>query len=242
MKIGAAGPVSRPSRVKEKKKATTADRLSTPRRINDTSSVMGIPEAEFTPKVKAAIMTLMQEVDSLRQQVETATRRMESMERLADQDTLLPIYNRRAFVRELTRLMMYSERYGATASLVFLDLNGFKKINDEHGHAAGDEALKRVSELLVENVRGSDVVGRLGGDEFGVILAQASEDAALAKAKELAAKIADLPLFWDGVRFNIGAAYGVTAFKPGENAAEALEAADQAMFDNKKASGQTRAD
>ena len=111
---------------------------------------------------------------------------MTDVERLADQDALLPIANRRAFVREMSRLASYSERYHTPASLVYFDINGFKAINDIHGHAAGDAALQSVAELLVQHVRESDTVGRLGGDEFGVILVHADEAVANTKAQSLA--------------------------------------------------------
>ncbi|MDP7549374.1 MAG: GGDEF domain-containing protein, partial [Alphaproteobacteria bacterium] len=100
----------------------------------DSASVMGIPEPELTPKVRQAIMTLMQEVESLRAEVERANSRLAHMERLADQDTLVPIPNRRAFVREMSRVISYNERYNAVSSLVYIDLNDFKEINDKHGH------------------------------------------------------------------------------------------------------------
>src|SRR5579875_145629 len=115
--------------------------------------------------------------------------RLAEAERLADHDALIPVLNRRAFSRELARTIAYCERYGAAASLVFFDLDGFKAVNDAHGHAAGDAALRAVAEVLTANVRDSDLVGRLGGDEFGVILAQANREVATIKAAALAGQI-----------------------------------------------------
>jgi len=111
----------------------------------DSATVMGIPEPELTPKVRQAILTLMQEVENLRSEVERANSRLAHMERLADQDALVPIPNRRAFVREMSRVISYNERYDAVSSLVYLDLNDFKEINDKHGHAAGDAVLMHVA-------------------------------------------------------------------------------------------------
>ena len=113
---------------------------------------------------------------------------------IADRDVLTPLLNRRAFVRELGRAIAFAQRYGAKASLAYFDLDGFKAVNDRFGHAGGDEALKAVSKALIAHVRETDVVGRIGGDEFGVILAQADGAAAAAKAAQLAAVIQSEPV------------------------------------------------
>jgi diguanylate cyclase (GGDEF)-like protein len=205
-----------------------------PRQTADTTSVMGIPEAELTPKVRSAIMALMQEVDSLRRELERSKQRLLNLEKLADQDSLTPVINRRAFVRELSRVISYTQRYSAISSLIYFDVNGFKAINDTYGHACGDAALMYVVDVLSKNVRDSDVVGRLGGDEFGVILAQADDRQAREKAAQLARAVAAHPLEWEGKRIRIEVAYGVYNFRQGENATEALAAADREMYAHKK--------
>src|ERR1700712_1291455 len=134
------------------------------------ANVLGIPEAEFTPRVRDAIMGLMGEVDNLRRELSQTRARLDEAEKTADQDHLLPLLNRRAFVRELTRYIAFSGRYNTPASLIYFDMNHLKRINDTYGHAAGDAALKHFAETLLGHVRDSDCVGRLGGDEFGVLL------------------------------------------------------------------------
>src|SRR5919197_911150 len=126
-----------------------------------TVALAGIPEAELTPRVREALLQLMGEVDQLRRQLDESRARIAFLERLADEDALMPIANRRAFIRELSRMMAFAERYDTPASVVYFDLNGLKQINDTWGHAAGDAALQHVSRTLVESVRNSDVVGRL---------------------------------------------------------------------------------
>ena len=91
---------------------------------------MGIPEAEFTPKVRAAIMALMEEVDRLRRELQQTPARIAYLEQLADEDSLPPIANRRAFVRELSRMMSFAERYDTPASVIYFDVNDLKVIND----------------------------------------------------------------------------------------------------------------
>jgi diguanylate cyclase (GGDEF)-like protein len=199
----------------------------------DSASVMGIPEPELTPKVRAAIMTLMQEVENLRAEVERANSRLAHMERLADQDTLVPIPNRRAFVREMSRVISYNERYNAVSSLVYIDLNDFKEINDKHGHGAGDAALLHVANVLAENLRESDMLGRLGGDEFGVILSHTDADQALVKGRQLAQAIMNSPVEHADMKLTITASYGITTFRQGQSAQEAMDAADRAMYAQK---------
>lgn len=209
-----------------------------PRAVADSASVLGIPDQELTPKVRDAIMRLMAEVDQLRRDLEQSRERIAFLERLADQDALAPIANRRAFVRELSRIMAFSERYNSPASVIYFDVNGLKPINDTHGHPAGDAVLMKVADVLVENVRESDVVGRLGGDEFGVILSQADEPTAAEKARMLVQKIESDPLDWQGHSIPIHVSYGVYTFRGGDSAGEALAAADRAMYAHKQTSKQ----
>ncbi len=205
-------------------------------KVVDSMSVMGIPAHELTAKVRDAIMTLMAEVDRMRGEVEEQRARIAYLERLADQDTLTPVVNRRAFVRELSRFVSFSERYGTPSSVIYLDLNGLKGINDTHGHAAGDAVLQRIAEILTENIRESDVVGRLGGDEFGVLLAHADEAAATEKALQLVDSIETATIDWDGTAIPLKVAFGAYTFKGGVNANQALAEADKKMYAQKHAS------
>lgn len=195
---------------------------------------MGIPEAEFTPRVRDAIMRLMAEVEQLRRELELAGGRINQLERLANEDVLAPINNRRAFVRELDRMMSYAERYGGSATLVFFDMNGLKQINDQFGHAAGDAAIQLVAKVLGDNIRRSDILGRLGGDEFGVILAQTDTKMAAQKAEQLAGAVRDSPLKFGKETIPLSVAYGCYTLVGGEDVARALEAADQAMYSRKR--------
>jgi diguanylate cyclase (GGDEF)-like protein len=203
----------------------------------DVSSVLGIPDAEFTPRVRDAIMGLMAEVERLRHDLERTQKRLETAEAAADQDGLLPVLNRRAFVREMSRIMSFGDRYDLSACLVYFDLDGFKAVNDTHGHAAGDAALHHVANLLIENVRGSDIVGRLGGDEFGVILAKADQVQAEKKARSLSDLFLARPFEWEGKPLALSFAHGVHVFKKGEGVDLAMASADKAMYAAKRDKG-----
>ncbi len=234
MKVGDSKPVGAIRPVRPAPRNGAYQRAASAAPVTDSASIMGIPEAELTPKVRDAIMTLMSEVDSLRREIQSARERIEELEEFADRDPLVPVRNRRAFVRELTRLISFSDRYGMPASIIYLDLNDLKTINDSLGHAAGDAVLMHVGDLLIRNVRESDVVGRLGGDEFGVILPNAKEEAGRKKAETLAQVIQRNPATWEGKKLQLSVAYGLYAFNPGEDADEAMAKADRDMYERKK--------
>ena len=203
--------------------------------VGPSASVLGIPEAEFTPKVRDAIMGLMSEVDSLRRELAQTRTKLDEAEKTADQDGMLPVLNRRAFVRELTRTIAVTDRYNTPASLIYFDLNHLKKTNDTHGHAAGDMVLAHFASVLTANVRDSDCVGRLGGDEFGVLLSHANHIQALKKADRLAATLQASPIQWNGNTIPVSFAYGAFELTSGDNPDVAMARADQAMYAQKKA-------
>jgi diguanylate cyclase (GGDEF)-like protein len=202
--------------------------------LTDTLSIAGISEAQLSPKVRQALMTLLGEVDQVRRELQEARGRIAFLEKLVDEDPLMPVANRRAFVRELTRMMAFARRYGVAGSIVYFDVNGMKQINDVYGHAAGDAVLLHVARLLVENVRNTDIVGRLGGDELGVLLVQTDQPLAERKAAELAATVEQNPLLWQGQPLALSVAHGVYSFAGGEEAGDVIEAADQAMYRQKR--------
>jgi diguanylate cyclase (GGDEF)-like protein len=188
----------------------------------------------MTERVQSAILSLMNEVDSLRREIDQTNRRLRDSEDVADTDPLLPIPNRRAFVRELNRMISFAERYGTSSTLMFIDLNDMKLINDKYGHEAGDKALFHVARLLADNVRTTDVIGRLGGDEFGVILAQADEQIGAEKAQSLAELISKHPIQLRDDTVEMSLAFGVYTFKSGDEPNDALNKADKAMYENKR--------
>lgn len=201
----------------------------------DKIAFLGLTEEDLTPAVQGAIKTLLTEVDDLRGEVSRLKARLAEVEALADRDALTPLLNRRAFVRELHRIAAFSARYGSPASLVYLDLDDFKSVNDRFGHAAGDRALKAVAQLLLANTRETDIVGRLGGDEFAVILVQADRDAALAKAESLQRVIQANPVDLGDWSAPIHLTYGVRLIEPGADPETALAEADATMFVRKRA-------
>jgi diguanylate cyclase (GGDEF)-like protein len=201
---------------------------------DDPVSVLGLPEKELTPSVRTALRHLIEEVAALRQELGFTQSRLAELEQLANEDALAPIGNRRAFLRDLARTIGYVERYGAACSLLYFDLDGLKAINDTFGHAAGDAALIHVAEVLLAHTRSSDVIGRLGGDEFGVLLTRADETAAHGKAEQLSDAVACTQLSWNGQIIPISVAFGAHRLVAGEEPQVALAAADRAMYRHKR--------
>ncbi|MBL41531.1 MAG: GGDEF domain-containing protein [Rhodospirillaceae bacterium] len=241
MKINPIGPVgtskvTRVRRTSNSSSSKVADAYSTSKKdpVDDQVSIMGIPEAELTPKVREAIMSLMAEVAAMRKEIDATKNELANLAKLADRDSLLPVQNRRAFVRELTRSMARVERYGKPSSIVYIDVNDLKKINDNFGHVAGDEALKHVAKVLVDNVREIDQIGRLGGDEFCVILDEADTNSAKEKADELARAITDSPFIFDNQNLIVNVAVGVYTITGSEDVSQALAEADKDMYENKR--------
>jgi diguanylate cyclase (GGDEF)-like protein len=118
-------------------------------------------------------------------------------------------------------------------TLIYIDLDGLKIANDTHGHAGGDAVLAHFSAILLGALRGSDLVGRLGGDEFGIILLHANEQQAQSTCMRIAELARDNPLEWQETKISIRFTFGTVQIAAGMNAAAALAAADQAMYRNK---------
>src|SRR5580698_6496880 len=147
----------------------------------DQVQFLGISETELSPAVRGAIAMMVLELEDLRTEVRRLKARLLEAEAEADEDPLTRVKNRRALIRELMKIAAFVQRYESPASLIYVDLDDLKAINDRFGHAAGDAALTKVAEILSAHVRESDVVGRMGGDEFAVMLAQADLVAAMSK-------------------------------------------------------------
>ena len=197
------------------------------------AEIFGVPDTDLTPQVRTAFNMMISEIDSLRLDVEQLKLSLAEAEASADHDTLAPIYNRRAFVREAQRILAMVRRHEVQASLIYFDLNNFKAINDAHGHPAGDAVIRSIGEILIRQTRETDVVGRIGGDEFAVVLTHPDPEAAAAKAEALAATLCTEKVLFNGIPLYVSAAYGVTHIGVGDTAEKALARADEAMYADK---------
>ena len=199
----------------------------------DNPMLLGIPKGEFTASVRRAIWALLGEARNLRSELDRTLALLKTAEQAVDRDHLLPVLNRRAFVRELERQIASASRYATPTSLAYLDLDGLKLANDTHGHACGDAVLAHFCALLLSSLRSSDLVGRLGGDEFGVVLLHADKNQALSTCARIAELSASKPLAWRGADMPVRFTFGAVQTAAGMDAEAAIAAADAAMYAQK---------
>jgi diguanylate cyclase (GGDEF)-like protein len=153
----------------------------------------------------------------------------------AAHDPLTGLLNRRSFEMQLEHLLDTNVPHQSKPhALCYLDLDNFKIINDECGHAAGDELLKQIADILCKQVREMDSVSRVGGDEFAIILRGCDIDRAKRIAEEICSKIKFINFTWNKKEFPVGVSIGVTDITPGDNVNNIIEAADSACYASKK--------
>ncbi|MFO7896741.1 MAG: GGDEF domain-containing protein [Candidatus Cloacimonadales bacterium] len=143
-------------------------------------------------------------------------------------DPLTQLLNRRAFFQHLERELEVSRRYETSVSLIYIDLDNFKTINDTLGHQAGDKVLKTTSQILTENTRNSDIIGRMGGDEFCIILPQTTAQAAQIVYEKLSETTR---LLFQRNRWPVSLSAGIIEFYDKELSGEVLvNKADELMY------------
>jgi diguanylate cyclase (GGDEF)-like protein/PAS domain S-box-containing protein len=162
----------------------------------------------------------------------TESRRLErKMAHDAAHDTLTGLVNRREFEVRVERALASAKERGANHVLCYLDLDQFKIINDTSGHAAGDELLKQVANLLSGLFRHRDTLARLGGDEFGLLLENCPLERGITIASEVVAQVRQMPFAWEGHIYPIGVSIGVAPISATtEGLAQALSQADEACY------------
>ena len=186
--------------------------------------------SEDQPEALTKEQDLQRELERLRREVSRLEHKVEQLDRLAHEDSLVPLPNRRGFMRQLERLIARVARYGDSGALLFIDIDGLKMINDSFGHSAGDEALIKVSELLQAGTRTSDCVARIGGDEFAILLEHADEEVARATATRLTDLVAGSELQSEDNAFPLSIAVGVAVIAPEDDGEAVMARADAEMY------------
>ncbi|MDP6705071.1 MAG: GGDEF domain-containing protein [Alphaproteobacteria bacterium] len=160
--------------------------------------------------------------------------RIARLEDLLVKDELTGLLNRRGLEDAFTKALDLANRHGEGGVLAYIDLDDFKEINDTFGHGAGDLVLKRVSRILSESVRASDVVARHGGDEFAVLMVRADHHEAMGRAQAFDDVLNQATVSVDKKMIQIRASLGTAIFSPGDHQAEILRRADEEMYRNKR--------
>ena len=170
-------------------------------------------------------------------------RQLAESQYLAHHDELTKLCNRRMFYDHLEHCLPGLARQQRVGALIYVDLDGFKPVNDEYGHDMGDRVLVEIGQRLASAVRGEDVVARLGGDEFALLVAATGSAplAARQQAEDMAQRVLRLteePMAFQGLVIQVGCSIGVHMLTPTTaNARVAMKAADQAMYRAKQQSG-----
>ncbi|MCS7183836.1 MAG: GGDEF domain-containing protein [Patescibacteria group bacterium] len=169
---------------------------------------------------------------------------IKKLEFLAYYDELTKVYNRRGFFEnseKIFKAVVYRKKelerrigYRIPLSIIFLDIDNFKKINDTYGHKIGDKVLERVAKVIKERLRDSDIIGRLGGEEFVIALIGCDLNSAQKIAEDLRQRIEKLTIKTFRGKLKITASLGVVSYKDEKSLQELIARADQAMYRAKK--------
>lgn len=162
-------------------------------------------------------------------------RRISLLEHENITDSLIEIYNRRYLDRRMEEEFERARRYGLSLSVLLLDIDYFKKVNDGYGHQVGDDVLKNLGKLLVDTVRNTDIVARYGGEEICIIATNTAGEPAAELAERLRRLIQSRELATAGTSpVNITVSFGVSNLRPGlESASDLVKAADTALYQAK---------
>lgn len=176
------------------------------------------------------VRALLDEIEALKAQLKNQSELIESLEEQTSQDGLTGLLNRRGFDMSLKNAVADYQRYGRNGALLLIDMNDFKQVNDTLGHQAGDAVLLHVAKLLMAHTRRSDIVARIGGDEFCVILQEASTAEAHAKRKELEAVIAGTVCAYQEQDISTSCSIGVATFIDADDQEALIAKADAEMY------------
>jgi diguanylate cyclase (GGDEF)-like protein len=186
----------------------------------------------ITPKT---VQDILAYVAAKEQSLADLRGRVAELERLLETDELTNLLNRRGFEAVAHRALAGAARYSEGGVLALIDLDHFKRLNDDHGHAAGDAALRLVGNILSDNIRLTDYAARLGGDEFAVLWVRANPTALAQRIRALKQKLNSAVLDWGGTPIDIKASVGTASYDRETTLEDLMRRADKAMYRRKRA-------
>lgn len=204
------------------------DRFPTSLRADD----IRVEPIAITPKTVQDILAFVAEKE---QSLNDLRGRVAELERLLETDELTGLLNRRGFEAAARRTLAGASRYRETGVLALIDLDGFKRVNDDHGHAAGDAALRLVGNILSENVRATDYAARLSGDEFAILWVRALPSALPQRIQTLKQRLDTAVLEWGDGTIPLKASVGTVTYDSTSPLDVLQRQADQAMYREKRA-------
>lgn len=163
----------------------------------------------------------------------------EKIQRQATTDGLTGLVNHKTFYEILEKELWRSRRHGGQISLIMVDVDNLKKINDEYGHRAGDKALKEISRKIKECIRQIDTAARYGGDEFAVILLNTSLDGASVVARRMVDAVANSPTIWNKEQIKLSISVGLSQYDADNSPEDITSRSDQALYAAKQAGKNT---
>ena len=190
---------------------------------------------EREQEVAARLHSLAERVAHMEQEAQGYREHLEEQRQKALVDPLTGLPNRAAWSERLDHEVKQWQQHGNTLMLAMLDLDHFKRINDNYGHLAGDKVLKIIASVLRKRLRGTDFIARFGGEEFVLLMPSTVPAAGLKLLESLRASIEACPFHFKGEPVTITVSIGMTAFRPGEHSDQVLKRADQALYRAKNA-------
>ncbi|MBV7487919.1 GGDEF domain-containing protein [Pseudomonas sp. PDM30] len=190
---------------------------------------------EREQEVAARLHSLAERVAHMEQEAQGYREHLEEQRQKALVDPLTGLPNRAAWSERLGHEVTQWQQHGNTLLLAMLDLDHFKRINDNYGHLAGDKVLKIIASVLRKRLRGTDFIARFGGEEFVLLMPSTVPAAGLKMLESLRASIEACPFHFKGEPVTITVSIGMTAFRPGEHSDQVLKRADQALYRAKNA-------
>ncbi|PVZ61773.1 hypothetical protein C9422_04900 [Pseudomonas sp. B1(2018)] len=190
---------------------------------------------EREQEVAARLHSLAERVAHMEQEAQGYREHLEEQRQKALVDPLTGLPNRAAWSERLDHEVKQWQQHGNTLLLAMLDLDHFKRINDNYGHLAGDKVLKIIASVLRKRLRGTDFIARFGGEEFVLLMPSTVPAAGLKLLESLRASIEACPFHFKGEPVTITVSVGMSAFRPGEHSDQVLKRADQALYRAKNA-------